>query len=95
MVYFQTQNPNLGQFRRVLVYLVAFRRIFPPFGKFYGHLISLVVIWYILPVLVCCTKKNLATLLCVQAAHPQALSPFFSAAQSPQKPVQKDLIGPS
>jgi hypothetical protein len=43
------------------------------FGVFYGHLIYIVycyleyfvVIWYIFPVLVCCTKKNLATLVCV------------------------------
>jgi hypothetical protein len=30
---------------------------------FYGHLVKFVVIWYIFPVLVFCTKKNLATLL--------------------------------
>jgi hypothetical protein len=42
-----------------------------PFGLFYGNLVYFVVIWSILwpfgiffPVLVCCTKKNLATLLC-------------------------------
>jgi hypothetical protein len=29
---------------------------------FYGHWVQFVVIWYILPVLVFCTKKNLATL---------------------------------
>jgi hypothetical protein len=27
----------------------------------YGHLVYFVVIWYIFPVLVCCTKKNLAS----------------------------------
>jgi hypothetical protein len=38
-------------------------------GKFYDHLVHFTAIWYILclfdiisPVLVCCTKKNLATL---------------------------------
>jgi hypothetical protein len=31
-------------------------------GRFYGHLIYFVALWYIFPVLVCCTKKNLATL---------------------------------
>jgi hypothetical protein len=38
--------------------------------KFYGHLVYFAAIWYILwssgiffPVLVCCSKKNLATLL--------------------------------
>jgi hypothetical protein len=34
-----------------------------PFDISYGHLVHLVVIWYILPILVCCTKKNLATLV--------------------------------
>jgi hypothetical protein len=33
------------------------------FVIFYGHLVSLVVIWYIFPVLVFCIKKNLATLV--------------------------------
>jgi hypothetical protein len=32
-------------------------------GIFYGHLAYFVAIWYIFPVLVCCTKKNLATLV--------------------------------
>jgi hypothetical protein len=41
-----------------------------PFGKFYNHLVYFMAIWYILwefgqfsTVLVCCTKKNLATLV--------------------------------
>jgi hypothetical protein len=40
-----------------------------PFGQFSGHLAHFMAIWYILPqfgtflpVLVCCIKKNLATL---------------------------------
>jgi hypothetical protein len=33
------------------------------FGLFYVHLIYFVVIWYIFPMLVNCTKKNLATLV--------------------------------
>jgi hypothetical protein len=38
--------------------------ILRPFGIFCGHLGYFMVIWYIFhPVLVCCTKKNLATLL--------------------------------
>jgi hypothetical protein len=58
MVDFPTKNPNLGKFRRVLQ------------CWFYGHLVYFTTIWYILwpfgtlfPLLVCCTKKNLATLL--------------------------------
>jgi hypothetical protein len=35
-----------------------------PRDIFYGHLVILWSIWYIFPVLVCCTyKKNLATLM--------------------------------
>jgi hypothetical protein len=30
-------------------------------GLFYGHLVYVMVVWYIFPVLVYCTKKNLAT----------------------------------
>jgi hypothetical protein len=33
------------------------------FGKFYDHLVHFVLILYIFPVLVTCTKKNLATML--------------------------------
>jgi hypothetical protein len=32
------------------------------FGIFYGHLVFLLPFWYIFPLLVCCTMKNLATL---------------------------------
>jgi hypothetical protein len=32
------------------------------FGLFYGHFVHFVAIWYIFPVLVSFTKKNLATL---------------------------------
>jgi hypothetical protein len=59
----------LGKFYRVFqwklfVYLW-------PFGLSYGRLayfgaiyvVYFMVIWYIFPVLVCCTKKNLATLI--------------------------------
>jgi hypothetical protein len=65
MVCFQTKNPNLGKFSRVLllVYFMAIRPI-------YGHLVYFVANWYILwsfgilfPVLVCCEKNYLATLV--------------------------------
>jgi hypothetical protein len=54
MVYFQTENANFGTFWRVsqwkiLVYFMAIRSILCSFGIFS-------------PFLVCCTKKNLATL---------------------------------
>jgi hypothetical protein len=47
---------NLGIFYGHLLYL-------KPLEICYGHLVYFAVIWYIfLPVLVICTKKNLATL---------------------------------
>jgi hypothetical protein len=73
MAYFQTKNPSLGKFWRALqwkmfgIFLVrlVFLRPFGIFCGFYGHLVYFVdfmVIWYIFHVLVCCNKKNLATL---------------------------------
>jgi hypothetical protein len=68
MVYFQTKNPNLGNFWtaldwKMLVYFIAIWNILWTFGILYGHLVHFVFIWYIFPVLVSCTKKNLATLI--------------------------------
>jgi hypothetical protein len=53
MVYFQTQNPNLGKFWRALywkmfTYFMAIWNILWTFGKFYGHLGNFMVIWEIL-----------------------------------------------
>jgi hypothetical protein len=63
-----------------------------PFGMFYGHGVFLMAIWYIcwpfgifFPVLVCCNKKNLATLL-VTARRKMATS-----AQQKQKSDKKRL----
>jgi hypothetical protein len=54
MVCFQTQNPNLGKFWRVLQWkiLVNFMTIWSilrPLEIFYCHLVYCVVIWYIFP----------------------------------------------
>jgi hypothetical protein len=67
MVCFQTQNPNLGQFWRVLqwmmlVYVMTIWSILQPLEIVYGHLEYLWSFGIFFPVLVCCTKKNLATL---------------------------------
>jgi hypothetical protein len=67
MVSFRTKNPNLGKFWRVLqwkilVYFMAIWSTFQPFDIFHGLWVYFPPFWYILPVLVCCTKKNLATL---------------------------------
>jgi hypothetical protein len=37
--------------------------ILQPFDIFYGHLVYFVVIWYIFPMLIYCSEKNLATLI--------------------------------
>jgi hypothetical protein len=54
MVCFQTKNPNLGKFCRVLqwkilVYFMTIWSILRPLEIFYGHLVYFVVIWYIFP----------------------------------------------
>jgi hypothetical protein len=77
MVNFQTKNPYLGNFWRVLqwkmlVYFMDVRYILQPLVYFmdiwYRYIVQIwyiciVAIWYISAVLECCTKKNLATLL--------------------------------
>jgi phosphotransferase system glucose/maltose/N-acetylglucosamine-specific IIC component len=67
MAYFQTKNPDLGKFERVLQWkIVYYMPIWPTyftatwyilwqFGIFYGYLVYF-------HVFVRCTKKNLATL---------------------------------
>jgi hypothetical protein len=84
MVCFQTKNPNLGKLFGALAmeYL----------GTFYDHLVYFKAIanilwpfWHILwpfgiflPILVFCTKKNLATL--IQSLVPINVWPMYSAA---------------
>jgi hypothetical protein len=46
----------------MLIYFKAIWNILQTFGLFYDHLIYFAFIWYIFPVLVSFTKKNLATL---------------------------------
>jgi hypothetical protein len=74
MVYFQTQNHNLGKFWRGLQWkmLVYFMDIW----SIYGHLIYFIDICYILwsfgiflLILVSCTKQNLANLLVTSTAR--------------------------
>jgi hypothetical protein len=57
MVYFQTKNPNLGKIPKRSCngrcwYFIIIVSVLQPNGIFYGHLVHLVVIWYIFPVLV-------------------------------------------
>jgi hypothetical protein len=68
MVYFETKSPNLGKILKVLQWkmLVLFTSnlyILQSNGIFHGHLVHFVVILVYFPVLVCCSEKNLATLL--------------------------------
>jgi hypothetical protein len=47
----------------VHMYFMPVWYLYCQFGIFYGHLVFLWPCWYIFPNLVCCTKKNLATLV--------------------------------
>jgi hypothetical protein len=46
----------------MMIYFTEIWTILRTFGEVYDHLVHLVLIWYIFPVLVSRTKKNLATL---------------------------------
>jgi hypothetical protein len=50
----------------MLLYFSAICNILWTFGILYDHLVYFGFIWYIFPVLVLCTKKNLATLMSSQ-----------------------------
>jgi hypothetical protein len=58
---------------------MAIWSIFQPFGRFSGHFVYFVAIWHIFhPVLVCCTKKNLAALLNTsKTLHPDGIPTFI------------------
>jgi hypothetical protein len=67
-IYLLTKNPNFGI--PILEGVVVRSFHFMVFDIFYGHFVYFKAIWCILwlfgshlPVLVCCTKKNLATLI--------------------------------
>jgi hypothetical protein len=55
MVHFQTKNPNLGKFWKVLQWKMAVLSILLPNCIFYGTLVYF-------SVLVCCTEQNPETL---------------------------------
>jgi hypothetical protein len=63
-----------------LVYFVAMLYISLPFGIFFGNWVYFWAIWYIFPVLVCCTKKHLATLIGPQLHNYSRRSPENLAA---------------
>jgi hypothetical protein len=54
------------------MYVMSIWYILRPFGIFYGYLVYFLVIWYIFDVLVCCSKKNLATLVGIKLSSSQS-----------------------
>jgi hypothetical protein len=61
---FTPKNPileGLGM-ENILVHFIAIWYFYCIFGIFYARLVFLWPFWYIFPILVCCIKKNLATL---------------------------------
>jgi hypothetical protein len=71
---FQTQRTNLGKFLKVLQWnmSVDFMTIWC------GQLVYCMVIWYIFPVLVCCTEKNLATLDSTRWTNVKKISEYLT-----------------
>jgi hypothetical protein len=68
MVYFQTKNPNLGKFWRVLqwkmlVYFMNILSLVRSFDTFNGYLVFLWQVGMFFSVLVYCINKNLATMV--------------------------------
>jgi hypothetical protein len=55
---------------------MAIWSILRPFGIINGDLVYFMFIWYILHILVCCTKKNLATLIGAAARAHQKSNEF-------------------
>jgi hypothetical protein len=67
MVYFQTKNPNLGQFLRALSLenvgiFYGHLEYLSDIWKFNDHLVRFVLIWYIYPNFGIMYQENLATL---------------------------------
>jgi hypothetical protein len=66
-----SNQKKLGKFLRVLQWkMLVYLHILETFSLFYGHLVYFMDIWYkfvvfryMFSVWVCCTKKNLATLV--------------------------------
>jgi hypothetical protein len=74
MVCFQTKNPNLGKFWRVLqweifIYFMIIWSILRPLEIFYGHLVYFVVIWYI--------SRRFGILYQEKSGNPASELPFF------------------
>jgi hypothetical protein len=69
---------------KMLIYFIAFMNILPTFGIFYDHLVHFFSFDTFFPVLVSCTKKNLATLVVDRVTRLAYFSPmgrFFILGQ--------------
>jgi hypothetical protein len=71
MAYFQTKNPNCGIFWEAFEWKILL--YFMDIWYFESCLLNCIAVWYILcsfgiflTILVCCTKKNLATLVLIK-----------------------------
>jgi hypothetical protein len=62
MAYFQTENPNLGKFWKVLQWKLCIG-IFIAILSMYVFIDILLSFGIFFPILVCCNEKNLATLV--------------------------------
>jgi hypothetical protein len=70
-----------------------------PFGIFYRHLVYFIAIWYILwlfcifsPVLVCCSKKNLATLLQIHLHTGRFIDNIYNVDKQAEKVCSQTMI---
>jgi hypothetical protein len=87
MVSIQTKNLNVGKFWRALDWkMLIYLHILWPLGIFCRHLGHFMTIWYILcsfgtlfPVLVSCTKNNLATLYVCTCTEKKVSARFLEA----------------
>jgi hypothetical protein len=91
---FITKMPDLVYFRRLwygnfwfisLTFLLLFRYVLWPFGVLWTF-------WYIFPISVCCTQKNLANL--VEVRHWQDFfMGYLSCSVTAEKGLEKSLHG--
>jgi hypothetical protein len=84
---FQTINPNLGKFWKALDWQMFM--YFAAIWNIYGFLEYFMSIWYIFPVLVSCTMRNLATLIETETLDEK---PFFRRNRKRFEPNQRDSL---
>jgi hypothetical protein len=60
-IAFRVARGNIYSYQKYQFYFMAIWSILRQFGLFYGHWVYFVLIWFLFPVLVFLTRKNLAT----------------------------------